>query len=164
MPYYNARDMALYLGRQAGCPVILGSATPSLETYWRALQNRTVMLKLTRRPLARPMPDIEIVDMRNRAKLQNSNNKHNSREEFREIQDNASDQRNMPENGEQNSHRDDQSDAENDANFEALRSRLISPELETALAQTLARGEQAIIFLNRRGYSTFVQCDYCAAS
>ena len=161
MPYYNARDMALYLGRQAGCPVILGSATPSLETYWRALQNRTVMLKLTRRPLARPMPDIEIVDMRNRAKLQNSNYKHNNRDEFCKTPDNSDDQRNMPENGEQNSHRDDQSDAENDANFEALRSRLISPELETALAQTLNRGEQAIIFLNRRGYSTFVQCDYC---
>ncbi len=161
MPCYNARDMALYLGRQAKCPVILGSATPSLETYWRALQNRTVMLRLTRRPLARPMPDIEIVDMRNRAKLKNSDNKHNNRKEFCKNEDNEHKQYDIAETGEQNSNQNNQSDTETDANFEALRSRLISPELETALGQTLARGEQAIIFLNRRGYSTFVQCDCC---
>ena len=65
-PRYHARDMALVLGQQAQCPVILGSATPSLESYTRALQGKSILLELTRRPQARPMPEITLVDMRRR--------------------------------------------------------------------------------------------------
>ncbi|MBR4985500.1 MAG: primosomal protein N' [Proteobacteria bacterium] len=125
-PRYHTRDMALFLGMKCGCPVILGSATPSLESYTLALTGRLKMLTLTRRPQARPMPDIHIVDMRNRPKPE------------------------IPEG----------MDEEGKADL-MLRNRLLSDALIQALHETLGRGEQAIIFLNRRGFSTFIQCDYC---
>ena len=127
-PRYHARDMALYLGQQCKCPVILGSATPSLESYSRALAQKSIMLTLTQRPMARPMPSIEIVDMRNRPKL-----------DFSQIPDLAEDEKVRME----------------------LRNRLLSDDLVCAIRETLERREQAIIFLNRRGFSTFVQCEYC---
>ncbi len=125
-PRYHARDMALYLGQQSHCPVILGSATPSIESYSRALQGKSKLLMLTRRPMARPMPDIQIIDMRNRPKP-----------EFPDDMDDAEKKR------------------------LETRNRLISNELISELQQTLDRHEQAIIFLNRRGFSTFIQCEYC---
>ena len=125
-PRYHARDMALYLGQQCGCPVILGSATPSLESYARALQNRMQLLQLTKRPQARPMPEIQIVDMRNRAKPV-----------FED--DVPPDERVRIE----------------------VRSRLLSDDLIVALKEVMERKEQAMIFLNRRGFSTFIQCEYC---
>ena len=125
-PRYHARDMALYLGMQAKCAVILGSATPSLESYSRALQGKMTLLTLTKRPQARPMPEIRIVDMRNRPKPV------------------------FP---------DDCGDSEK--NRIEIRSRLLSDELVAALHETIDRKEQAMIFLNRRGFSTFIQCDYC---
>lgn len=122
-PRYHARDMALYLGQQSDCPVILGSATPSLESYCRAMQAHSTLLQLTRRPCARPMPNIQIIDMRDR----------------------------LPE------------DAEDGGGTveEKLRARLFSSELLAALKETYERHEQAIIFLNRRGYANYVQCEYC---
>lgn len=125
-PRYHARDMALYLGQQSQCPVILGSATPSIESYSRALQGKMTLLTLTHRPQARPMPDIQIIDMRSRP-----------RAEISEEMDEAEKTR------------------------LEIRNRLISNELLQALKETLERGEQAMIFLNRRGFSTFIQCDYC---
>ncbi len=125
-PRYHARDMALYLGQQSQCPVILGSATPSIESYSRALQGRMTLLTLTHRPQARPMPEIQIIDMRNRPKP-----------EFPEDMDEAEKTR------------------------IEIRNRLISEELIQALKETLERHEQAMVFLNRRGFSTFIQCDYC---
>ena len=127
-PRYHARDMALYLGQQCHCPVILGSATPSLESYSRALSQKSILLTLTQRPLARPMPQIEIVDMRNRPKL-----------DFSSMPDIEEDEK---------------------ARME-LKNRLLSDDLILAIRDTLSRKEQAIIFLNRRGFSTFVQCEYC---
>ncbi len=125
-PRYHARDMALFLGQQCQCPVILGSATPSIESYSRALLGKSILLTLTHRPQARPMPTIQIVDMRNRAKPD------------------------LPE---------DMDDAEK--NKLELRARLLSDELLKAIKETLERREQVIIFLNRRGFSTFIQCEYC---
>lgn len=125
-PRYHARDMALYLGQQSDCPVILGSATPSLESYCRAMQVHTTLLQLTRRPCARPMPNIQIVDMRDR------------------LPD-------VDEGGEEASQSVE----------EKLRARLFSAELLEALKETYERREQAIIFLNRRGYANYVQCEYC---
>ena len=127
-PRYHARDMALYLGQQCKCPVILGSATPSLESYSRALTGKSTMLTLTQRPMARPMPQIEIVDMRNRPKP-----------DFSAMPDLEEDEKKRLE----------------------LKNRLLSDNLILAIRETLARREQAIIFLNRRGFSTFVQCEYC---
>lgn len=125
-PRYHARDMALFLGQQSKCPVILGSATPSIESYSRALQGKSILLTLTHRPQARPMPTIQIVDMRNRVKPE------------------------LPED----------MDPCEKIRVE-LRSRLLSDELLNAIKETLDRKEQVIIFLNRRGFSTFIQCEYC---
>lgn len=153
-PYYNARDMALYLGQKTGCPVILGSATPSLESYYRAMQNRSCLLQLTRRPMARALPSIEIIDMRNRIPPKNAS---------------ASDENHPCPNHDDNSCFEDKNRILSDSNdlntheipFEDLRRRLLSSELEQAIRETLSRGEQVMIFLNRRGYSTYIQCEYC---
>ena len=61
---YHARDLAVYVARSANVPVVLGSATPSLETYANALEGRYRSVHLTRRPSARA-PDVQFVDVRN---------------------------------------------------------------------------------------------------
>lgn len=63
-PRYNARDLAIVRARFADCPVILGSATPSLESRENAERGRYTRLVLDRRVEARPLPDVEIVDIR----------------------------------------------------------------------------------------------------
>ena len=60
---YNARDMAVVLGHLMQCPVVLGSATPSIESYRNAQTGRYGLLELLSRPTPRPVPDIEMVDM-----------------------------------------------------------------------------------------------------
>lgn len=64
MPRYNARDVAIWRGRYHHCPVVLGSATPSLESRARAQKNVYQRLLLTRRINGRPMPHVTLVDMR----------------------------------------------------------------------------------------------------
>jgi len=125
-PRYNARDMALVLGKFENCPVILGSATPSMESFTNACEGKLTKLTLTRRPMARPMPAIEIVDMRNRMKPV--------------LPDE------MP---------------EDEKAMALLKNRLLSETLEKALRETVAKHEQAIVFLNRRGFSNWLQCKYC---
>jgi primosomal protein N' (replication factor Y) len=61
---YNARDLALVRGRMDHAVVILGSATPSVESYYNARMGKLTLLQLTRRVEGRPLPDIEIVDMK----------------------------------------------------------------------------------------------------
>jgi primosomal protein N' (replication factor Y) len=63
---YHARDLAVVLGRLMKCPVVLGSATPSLESYTNALDGRYERLLLPVRATPRPVPKIELVDMRGR--------------------------------------------------------------------------------------------------
>jgi primosomal protein N' (replication factor Y) len=63
---YHARDLAVVLGRLTKCPVVLGSATPSLESYTNALDGRYTRLVLPTRATPRPVPRIELVDMRGR--------------------------------------------------------------------------------------------------
>ncbi|TNE86941.1 MAG: primosomal protein N' [Deltaproteobacteria bacterium] len=60
---YNARDLAVVLGTRHKCPVVLASATPSMESWFNAKQGRYTMLRLPRRATPRPVPDIELVDM-----------------------------------------------------------------------------------------------------
>jgi primosomal protein N' (replication factor Y) len=129
-PRYHARDMALVLGKQWDCPVILGSATPSLESFTKAKNGKLHYLSLCERPLARPMPELKIIDM-------SSQNRKQLDPDLAATLD-------------------------ADARIQIeLEQRLISPELCEAITQTLERREQVIVFLNRRGYSTFIQCDYC---
>lgn len=113
-PRYNARDLALVRAREAGAVAILGSATPSIESYHAAGTGRFGLLRLTSRILDRPMARVRIVDMR---------------EEF----------------------------------ARAGREEVVSIPLRQAVAERLARGEQAIILLNRRGYAPFALCRSCGA-
>ncbi len=61
---YNARDLAVALARRSECPVVLGSATPSAESYANARRGRYKLLRLTHRALGRPLATVEIVDLR----------------------------------------------------------------------------------------------------
>ena len=70
-PRYHARDVAQKRGELANCPVVLGSATPSLESYHRAKSGRYWLLSLPDRVLNRKMPDVHIVDMRTELKKGN---------------------------------------------------------------------------------------------
>ena len=107
---YSARDVAIARGKQAGVPVVLGSATPSLESYAQALSGRYRLLELKQRAISQArLPDIELVDL-----------KH------------------IP-----------------------LDNGLTRPALQ-ALAETLARSEQSLVFLNRRGYAPALYCPSCA--
>ena len=110
-PRFHGRDVALLRGRIESVPVILGSATPSLETEHNAREGKHVRLRLTQRVGAvGGMPEVRIVDRRQQR-------------------------------------------------FDAREP--IGPELGEAIDAALARGEQAIVFHNRRGFARYVQCHGC---
>ncbi len=111
-PRYHARDVAVMRAKLLGIPVVLGSATPSLESWHNAERGRYRLIRMPQRVGARPLPPVELVDMR---------------EEFRQSGEDS----------------------------------LFSRELITETRATLNRGEQAIILLNRRGYSYVVMCRSC---
>ncbi len=113
-PNYHARKVALERARQTGAPLILGSATPDIESYRKAMQGEYAHLRLTKRATGSSLPTVELVDMR------------------KELAE---------------------------KNFSVL-----SRKLKQALVTTASAGEQAIVLLNRRGYSTFVMCRDCGAS
>lgn len=115
-PKYHARDVAVYRARQYGAAVILGSATPSLESYHAARSQADelfapLLLEMKQRPAGSQLPGVNIVDMR---------------EELR------------------------------DGNRS-----MFSRALHAGIAARLERGEQTVLFLNRRGHSTFVMCRSC---
>jgi primosomal protein N' (replication factor Y) (superfamily II helicase) len=114
---YQARDLAVMRARQANCLVVLGSATPSLETLENARRGRYQHLHLRRRVDDRPMPALHLVDLRI--------------------------ERPRPEEG---------TDSE---------PPMLSAPLRTAMQETLDRGQQVILFLNRRGHATFLACEVC---
>jgi primosomal protein N' (replication factor Y) len=105
---YSARDVAVFRAKQANVPIVLGSATPSLESWQHAERGRYTRLMLTRRAVAEAPPEVRCIDTR-REKLQDG----------------------------------------------------MSAELLTALATRLERGEQSLIFLNRRGYAPVLACPSC---
>ena len=113
-PRYNARDVAIVRARAATAAVVLGSATPGLETRRNAELGKYRHLSMPERILKRPLPTVRMVDMRR---------------EFAEVG----------------------------------REQLFSRELQAAVQACLERDEQAMIFLNRRGFSTFVLCRACGA-
>lgn len=110
-PRYHARDVAIHRGHYHKCPVVLGSATPTLESFARAKKGVYQLLTLAKRMHEREMPKVDIVDMREELRTGN-------RSMFSEIL------------------------------FEKLQDRL-------------SKGEQTVLFLNRRGYSTFIMCRDC---
>lgn len=113
-PRYHAREAAIKLAELSGAAVILGSATPDVETFYKAQQGDYQLVELKERVTPRgisPLPEVEIVDMRTELKSGNRS--------------------------------------------------LFSRPLAQALGEVLARGEQVILFLNRRGTANFVQCLDC---
>ncbi|HEX6279262.1 MAG TPA: primosomal protein N', partial [Pyrinomonadaceae bacterium] len=111
-PYYNARDLAVMRANRANAVVVLGSATPSLESFYNAKAGKYQYLQLQQRIGGRPMAKAELIDMR---------------EVFKR----------------------------------AGKDVVISPQLIDAIRETHAKGEQSIILLNRRGFSSFVLCRSC---
>jgi primosomal protein N' (replication factor Y) len=109
---YHARDMALLRAQYSGAVCVLGSATPSVETYHRANQGLIRLLSLPTRATGATMPEVEIVDLRR--------------------------------------HRTGPTGHP-----------LLSGPLHSAIGECLATGHQAIIFLNRRGFSPSVRCEAC---
>ena len=105
---YHARDVALVRGRALGIPVLLGSATPSLESLHNALSGRYTLLRLPQRAGAARPPRVRIIDVRKR-----------------------------------------------------LLADGLSNEVFTAISECLARGEQALVFKNRRGYAPVLTCHDC---
>ena len=110
-PRYNTFDVACLRAKRNGCKLVLGSATPSVETYRRALSGEFGLIKLKERINKKPMPQIQIVDMRKEVRRGNNT--------------------------------------------------AFSSALKEELEKTLASGNQAILFLNRRGYSQTVICKEC---
>ncbi|HVE84571.1 MAG TPA: primosomal protein N', partial [Myxococcales bacterium] len=113
---YQARDLAVVRAKQCGAVVVLGSATPSLETLENARRGRYRMLRMRSRVDDRPLPRVELVDLR----------------EARPREPEPADE-----------------------------PPILAPPLVEAMADTLARGQQAILFLNRRGHATFLVCEVC---
>ncbi|MGO8718482.1 MAG: primosomal protein N' [Acidobacteriaceae bacterium] len=112
LPRYHARDVAVMRAKLAGATIVLGSATPSLESWANAQRGKYSLLSLKQRVGNRPLPEVSLIDMR---------------QEFAET------------------------------GQEALLSRAMTAEIEA----TLGRGEQAMLLLNRRGYSFVVMCRAC---
>lgn len=111
-PRYNARDIAVMRGHIEGCPVVLGSATPAMETWLNVSKGKYALARLTKRVEGRPMPRVHIVDMR----VETARAGH---------------------------------------------AQLFSSILLEALKLRLERGEQSILFLNRRGYANSLVCPSC---
>ena len=122
-PRYHAREVAIVRARYAGAITVLGSATPSLESWSNATSGKYRLLTLPDRVAGGRLPAVEVVDLRKRTGTPMASLAAPvSTDPF---------------------------------------SSVISVPLESALRDTLGRGEQSIILLNRRGYASFVQCEAC---
>jgi primosomal protein N' (replication factor Y) (superfamily II helicase) len=111
-PRYHGRDVAIVRAQAANACVVLGSATPSLESRFNAVSGKYTLLEIPDRIAERPMPTVQVIDMRR---------------EFLETRKHA----------------------------------IFSRALVEAIRERLANNEQAMILLNRRGFSTFVACRAC---
>jgi len=112
MPRYHGRDVAVMRGKLCGAAVVLGSATPAMESFHNAQSGKYALLELRERVEQRPLPEVELVDMR--AEFQQTGEEH-----------------------------------------------VFSHRLVEEIRDRLTRGEQAMILLNRRGYSPVVLCRSC---
>ena len=110
-PKYQTKEVAEYLSRKKKCKVVLGSATPTIESYYRALTGEIELVELNNRIDGSKMPQMELVDMRE--ELRNGNKS------------------------------------------------LFSRKLYFSIKEKLEKREQIILFLNRRGFSSFVSCRSC---
>ena len=109
-PRYHTRELAFHLAHKYGALVVLGSATPALETFYNANQGHLELLSLKKRATAAPLPDVKTIDM---------------------------------------------------AAVRQQKGMLLSPERREALTECVSAGEQAIVLMNRRGYSKIRVCSSC---
>jgi len=106
---YSARDVAIFRANERGVPIVLGSATPSLESYYNAQSGRYTLLKLSQRASEQAqLPTVRCINISN-----------------------------------------------------ALLPEGVSPQILTALGERLLRGEQSLVFINRRGYAPVLMCTAC---
>lgn len=111
-PKYDAKEVAKYIAENNKCPLILGSATPDINTFYRAKENKEIkLLTLTKRANQASLPEVKIIDL----KQELANGNHS----------------------------------------------MLSLDLYTEIEKNLHQKTQTILFLNRRGYSTFIMCRDC---
>jgi primosomal protein N' (replication factor Y) len=111
-PRYHARDVAIMRGQMESATIVLGSATPSLESYYNCVKGKYTLLEMLKRADDKKMPLVRVVDMRQTLR-------------------------------------------------KGKGTPIFSPQLKEAITQRLERKEQTILFLNRRGYSSSMQCPIC---
>ncbi len=151
---YNARDLAVALGRFANCPVVLGSATPSAESYVNTRRGRYRILRLAHRVGDRELAEVEIIDLREHLRVDKA------RAEQLRIEARDNDARAArPLNGKPAPA--PKSTAAGDKAASPPDAVPLSPPLIDALRTNLASGGQSVVFLNRRGYHNFLQCHLC---
>ena len=110
-PRYNARELATYIAKLNNCPIVLGSATPDLCTYYKSTEDKIRRFDLEKRANEASLPEVKIVDLRQELAIGNRS--------------------------------------------------MISLELKAEIEENIKNKKQTILFLNRRGYSTFVMCREC---
>ena len=111
VPKYDAKEIAKKIAKENNCPLLLGSATPDMVTYYKAQNGKITLLELTKRANNSKLPNVEIVDLK--MELANGNRS------------------------------------------------MLSVKLHDAIEKNLKDKRQTILFLNRRGYSTFIMCREC---
>ena len=110
-PRYNAKEIAKYLAEEKQIPLVLGSATPDMNTYHKAVNGEIELLELTKRANQMELPEVKIVDLRQELAHGNKS--------------------------------------------------MISTELKAEIEENIKNKKQTILFLNRRGFSTFIMCRDC---
>ncbi len=128
---YHGRDLAIVRAKLANVPVVLGSATPSVESHQQALDGKYHRLALPERVRGRPLPQVTIVDLRSPA----------GRPVAQGVASAAA--------------------AATPSEARESGTPLFSPVLLTAIEETLGRGEQTLLFLNRRGFASAMHCLVC---
>ena len=111
VPKYDAKEIAKRIAKENNCPLLLGSATPDITTYYKTKNGKITLLELTKRANNSKLPNVEIVDLK--MELANGNRS------------------------------------------------MLSVKLHDAIEKNLKAQRQTILFLNRRGYSTFIMCREC---
>ena len=111
VPKYSAKEVALQIAKEKNIPLVLGSATPDLTTFYKANSNEITLLKLTKRANNSNLPSVEVVDLKYELATGNKS--------------------------------------------------MISNLLYSEMERNLKEKRQTILFLNRRGYSTFIMCRDC---
>jgi len=142
---YNARDLAVALGGFSSCPVVLGSATPSAESFSNARNGRYRLLELPRRVQDRPLATVEVIDLRQEFAKHAGRDSPGAGAGARAA----------------SAARAPAPVAAGDGDGEARRPAPLSSALVDALRANLAAGGQSLVFINRRGYHNFLQCHLC---